>query len=344
MTVYGDVVTAIEILFFLIFLVPFILWAYFKFNKGYFPREVKGEALVIVAGLVIPLTFFHALFSGLDDWEMGYAGLDAVVIPPFLVAWLSFVIWTTLTPSALILIGIRLGLVKERMGPDGARKMWDYFLVWNKMLRIWAELNKWGAILVFLGFTVALPIYANIVDSQPTAYILFCFPLFMAILYFSQDRSKAPKSTNFSTPTGLVAYAEVANRMQETGFMEMVEEGGGNVMGVEGIVERLKEAPPQVPDNEISHDEQVQRYVHSKEFVWAYIFAFMWPGLDRFYLGDNRKGALFSVSALILLPTIVGSLVLWLVNLFSVYSRTDAYNLNAMREASLTSSVPEPFV
>ena len=204
MTVYGDIVTAIEILFLLILLVPFILWAHFKFNKGYFPREVKGEALVIVAGLILPLTFFHALFSGLNDWEMGYSDLDAVVIPPFIVAWFSFVIWTTLTPSALILIGIRLGLVKERMGPAGARKVWDYFLVWNKMLRIWAELNKWGAILFFLGFTVALPIYANIVDSQPTAYILFCFPLFFAILYFSQDRSKAPKSTNFSTPTCLL--------------------------------------------------------------------------------------------------------------------------------------------
>ena len=144
MTVYGDLVTAIEILFALILIPPFILWAYFKFNKGYFPREVKGEALVIVAGLVIPLTFFHALFSGLNDWEMGHSDLDAVVIPPFIVAWLSFVIWTTLTPSALMLIGIRLGLVKERMGPSGARKVWDYFLVWNKMLRIWAELNKWG--------------------------------------------------------------------------------------------------------------------------------------------------------------------------------------------------------
>ena len=334
MTVYGDLVTAIEILFALILLVPFILWAYFKFNKGYFPREVKGEALVIVAGLILPLTFFHALFSGLNDWEMGYSDFEVVVIPPFIVAWFTFVIWTTLTPTALMLIGIRLGLVQERISPAGARKVWDYFLVWNKMLRIWAELNKWGAILVFLGFTVALPIYANIVDSQPTAYILFCFPLFFAILIFSQDRSKAPKSTNFSTPTGFVEFAEVANRMQETGFMEMVEEGGGNVMGVEGIVERLQEAPPQVPDNEISQDDQWQRYVYAKEFYWAYIFALMWPGLDRFYLGDSRKGILFSVSALVLLPIIVPTLVLWLVNLFSVYRRTHAYNLNAMEQGS----------
>ena len=116
--------------------------------------------------------------------------------------------------------------------------------------------------------------------------------------------------------------------MQETGFMELVEEGGGNVMGVEGIIERLQEAPPQV------QDDQWQRYIYAKEFIWAYIFAFMWPGLDRFYLGDSRKGILFSVSALILLPTIVGTLVLWLVNLFSVYRRTDAYNLNAMKKGS----------
>ena len=122
--------------------------------------------------------------------------------------------------------------------------------------------------------------------------------------------------------------------MQETGFMELVEEGGGNVMGVEGIVERLQEAPPQVPDNEISQDDQMQRYVLAKEFIWAYIFAFMWPGLDRFYLGDSRKGILFSVSALILLPTIVGTLVLWLVNLTSVYRRTHAINLNAMKKGS----------
>ena len=128
MTVYGDVVTAIEVLFSLIFAAPFILYAYFKFNKGFFPQEIKNEALVIVAGLVIPLTFFHALFSGLNDWEMGYSDLDAVIIPPFIVAWLSFVIWTTLTPTALMLIGIRLGLVQERMSPAGARKYGIIFL------------------------------------------------------------------------------------------------------------------------------------------------------------------------------------------------------------------------
>ena len=48
MTVYGDVVTAIEILFALILLVPFILYAYFKFNKGFFPQEVKGDPLQLI--------------------------------------------------------------------------------------------------------------------------------------------------------------------------------------------------------------------------------------------------------------------------------------------------------
>ena len=332
MIVYGDLTYAVEIGMALI-VVGLGLCAIFTTRIS---QELRNELLLIGAGLLVPLAILHTLFTGLNDWEMGHTDLVGVVVPPLVVAWLSFMFWSTLTPSALMLIGIRLGLVQERIDPTGARRMWDYFLVWNKLLRIYGELNKWAAILIFLGFTVALPIYANVVDSQPTAYILFCFPLFFAILYFSQDRSKAPKSTNFSTPTGFVEFAEVANRMQETGFMEMVEEGGGNVMGVEGIVERLQEAPPQVPDNEISQDDQMQRYVLAKEFIWAYIFALMWPGLDRFYLGDSRKGILFSVSALVLLPTIVGSLVLWLVNLFSVYRRTDAYNLDAMKQDSQT--------
>ena len=204
------------------------------------------------------------------------------------------------------------------------------------MLRIYAELNKWGAILIFLGFTVALPIYANIVDSQPTAYILFCFPLFFVILYFFQDRSKVPKSTNFSTPTGLVEFAEVANRMQGTGFMEMVEAGGGEVIGVEGIDARLQDAPPQVPEIETSQDAQVQIYVYAKQPLKAIIFALLCPGLDRFYLDDNRKGVLFLVSALVLLPTIFGTLVLWIINLATVAKRTDAYNLNVMKQSSPT--------
>ena len=322
MTVYGDLTYAVEVGMVLI-VVGLGLSAIFTTRIS---QELRNELLLIGAGLLIPLAILHTLFTGLNDWEMGHTDLVGAVVPPLVVAWLSFLFWSTLTPSALMLIGIRLGLVQERIDPTGARRMWDYFLVWNKLLRIYGELNKWGAILFFLFLFIYYPLTAP--PDNPEAYLLLCFPLFFVILYFSQDRSKAPKSTNFSTPTGLVEFAEVANRMQETGFMELVEEGGGNVMGVEGIVERLNEAPPQV------QDDQWQRYVLAKEFIWAYIFAFMWPGLDRFYLGDSRKGIIFSVSALVLLPTIVGSLVLWLVNLFSVYRRTDAYNLNAMKKGS----------
>lgn len=328
MTVYGDLTYAVEIGMALIVVglgLPAIIVR---------RTELRGELLIIMAGLLIPLAIFQTTLSGLDDWEMGQTDLVGVIVPPLVVIWLSFMFWTTLTPSAVALIGIRLGLIQQKFGPTVAKRMWDYFLVWNKLLRIYGELNKWGAILFFLFLFIYYPLTAP--SDNPEAYLLLCFPLFFAILYFSQDRSKAPKSTNFSTPTGFVEFAEVANRMQETGFMEMVEEGGGNVMGVEGIVERLQEAPPQVPDNEISQDDQMQRYVLAKEFIWAYIFALMWPGLDRFYLGDSRKGILFSVSALVLLPTIVGSLVLWLVNLFSVYRRTDAYNLDAMKQDSQT--------
>ncbi len=322
MTVYGDLTYAVEVSMALI-VVGLGLSAIFTTRIS---QELRNELLLIGAGLLIPLAILHTLFTGLNDWEMGHTDLVGVVVPPLVVAWLSFLFWSTLTPSALMLIGIRLGLVQERIDPTGARRMWDYFLVWNKLLRIYGELNKWGAILFFLFLFIYYPLTAP--PDNPEAYLLLCFPLFFVILYFSQDRSKAPKSTNFSTPTGLVEFAEVANRMQETGFMELVEEGGGNVMGVEGIIERLQEAPPQV------QDDQWQRYVYAKEFYWAYIFALMWPGLDRFYLGDSRKGILFSVSALVLLPIIVPSLVLWLVNLFSVYRRTHAYNLNAMKKGS----------
>ena len=235
--------------------------------------------------------------------------------------------WTTLTPSAIALIGIRLGLIQQKFGPNEARRMWDYFLGWNKVLRIYAELNKWGAILFFLFLFIYYPLTAP--SDNPEAYLLLCFPLFFVILYFSQDRSKAPKSTNFSTPTGLVEFAEVADRMQGTGFMEMVEAGGGEVIGVEGINEHLQDAPPQVPENEISQDAQVQNYVYAKQPLKAIIFALLCPGLDRFYLGDSRKGILFLVSALVLLPTIFGTLVLWAINLATVAKRTDAYNLNS---------------
>ena len=295
--------------------------------------ELRGELLIIMAGLLIPLAILQTIFSGLNDWKMGLTDLDAVIIPPLIVIWLSFVFWTTLTPSAIALIGIRLGLIQQKFGPTGARKIWDYFLVWNKVLRIYAELNKWGAILFFLFLFNTTP---TLSIHNPTAYILFCFPLFFVILYFFQDRSKAPKSTKFSTPTGLVEFAEVANRMQGTGFMEMVEEGGGEVIGVEGINQRLQDASLQVPVNEISQDGQVQNYVYAKQPLKAIIFALLCPGLDRFYLGDSRKGTLFLVSALVLLPTIIGTLVLWAINLATVAKRTDAYNLNVMKQGSQT--------
>ena len=328
MTVYGDLTYATEIGMAVIVVglgLPAIIAR---------RTELRAELLIIMAGLLIPLAIFQTILSGLDDYKMGHTDLVGVIVPPIVVIWLSFMFWTTLTPSAIALIGIRLGLIQQKFGPTEARRMWDYFLGWNKLLRIYGELNKWGAILFVLFLFIYLPLTAP--SDNPEAYLLLCFPLFFAILYFSQDRSKAPKSTNFSTPTDLVEFAEVANRMQETGFMEMVEAGGGEVIGVEGIVERLQDAPPQVPENEISQDAQVQNYVYAKQPLKAIIFALLCPGLDRFYLGDSRKGILFLVSALVLLPTIFGTLVLWAINLATVAKRTDAYNLNVMKQGSQT--------
>ena len=235
MTVYGDLTYAVEVGMALI-VVGLGLSAIFTTRIS---QELRNELLLIGAGLLIPLAILHTLFTGLNDWEMGHTDLVGVVVPPLVVAWLSFMFWSTLTPSALMLIGIRLGLVQERIDPSGARRMWDYFLVWNKLLRIYGELNKWGAILFFLFLFIYYPLTAP--SDNPEAYLLLCFPIFFVILYFFQDRSKVPPSTTFSTPTDLPMMFEVVQRMNETGFMEQVEAGGGNVLGIEGIVEALQE-------------------------------------------------------------------------------------------------------
>ena len=86
--------------------------------------ELRGELLIIMAGLLIPLAILQTIFSGLNDWKMGLTDLDGVIIPPLIVIWLSFMFWTTLTPSAIALIGIRLGLIQQKFGPTGARRMW----------------------------------------------------------------------------------------------------------------------------------------------------------------------------------------------------------------------------
>lgn len=85
--------------------------------------ELRSELLIIMAGLLIPLTILQTIFSGLNDWKMGLTDLDGVIILPLIVIWLSFVFWTTLSPSAFGLIGIRLGLIKQKIHPAGERRM-----------------------------------------------------------------------------------------------------------------------------------------------------------------------------------------------------------------------------
>ena len=181
MTVYGDLTYATEIGMAVI-VVGLGLLAIIARRP-----ELKGELLIIMAGLLIPLIILQTIFSALYDWKMGLTDLDGLIIPPLVVIWLSFVFWTTLTPSAVALIGIRLGLIQQKFGPTEARRMWDYFLGWNKLLRIYGELNKWGAILFVLFLFIYLPLTAP--SDNPEAYLLLCFPLFFAILYFSQDLS-----------------------------------------------------------------------------------------------------------------------------------------------------------
>ena len=171
MTVYGDLSYATEIGMAVIVVglgLPAIIAR---------RTELRAELLIIMAGLLIPLAILQTIFSGLNDWKMGLTDLDGVIIAPLIVIWLSFVFWTTLTPSAIALIGIRLGLIQQKFGPTEARRMWDYFLSWNKVLRIYAELNKWGAILFFLFISIYYPLTAPSDNPEVPAALfssLFC--------------------------------------------------------------------------------------------------------------------------------------------------------------------------
>ena len=191
MAVYGDIAEAVEIgmavvivgAFFLFFLTLLI-------DDSYSPHGLRVEIVIIAAGLIVPLAILQTIFEGLHDWSQGHTDIFGVVVLPLILVWLSFVFWTTLTPSAFALIGIRLGLIKgEKADPIVENGALHYFLSWNKLLRNYFEFTKWGALLVFLFLIVYLPIYSP-PEDKPGVYITLCFPLFFVILLFSQDRSK----------------------------------------------------------------------------------------------------------------------------------------------------------
>ena len=98
MTVYGDLTYAVEVSMALI-VVGLGLSAIFTTRIS---QELRNELLLIGAGLLIPLAILHTLFSSLNDWEMGHTDLLSVVVFTLVVAWLSFLFWSTLTPSALM--------------------------------------------------------------------------------------------------------------------------------------------------------------------------------------------------------------------------------------------------
>ena len=190
MAVYGDIAEAVEIgmavvivgAFFLFFLTLLI-------DDSYGPHGLRVEVVIIAAGLIIPLAILQTIFEGLYDWSQGHTDIVGVVALPLILVWLSFVFWTTLTPSAFALIGIRLGLIKGKGDPLEENGALHYFLSWNKLFRNYFEFTKWGALLVLLFLIVYLPIYSP-PEDKPGVYITLCFPLFFVILLFSQDRSK----------------------------------------------------------------------------------------------------------------------------------------------------------
>ena len=84
MTVYGDLTYATEIGMAVIVVglgLPAIIAR---------RTELRGELLIIMAGLLIPLAIFQTILSGLDDYKMGHTDLVGVIVPPIVVIWLSF--------------------------------------------------------------------------------------------------------------------------------------------------------------------------------------------------------------------------------------------------------------
>ena len=112
--------------------------------------------------------------------------------------------------------------------------------------------------------------------------------------------------------------------------MEMVEEGGGEVIGLK--VNAFKMRHRKFRKRDFSSG-QVQNYVYAKQPLKAIIFALLCPGLDSSMV-IAAKEFYFGIS-LGSLTDHFGTLVLWAINLATVAKRP-MYNLNAMKQGSQT--------
>ena len=203
--------------------------------------------------------------------------------------------------------------------------MWDYFLVWNKLLRIYADSTN-GRQFSF-SWASRSPCQSTptlSIHNQPltsSSVFLSCLPSYTSLRTALKHRSQ-PISVPQRVLWSSLKWRTECKKQGLWNWSRRVEETSW------ALRELLNASKKHHHKFLITKFLKMTKCsVMSQENIWAYIFALMWPGLDRFTWAIHANNPL-SVSALVLLPTIVPTLVLWLVNLTQrLQENVDAYNL-----------------
>ena len=90
------------------------------------------------------------------------------------------------------------------------------------------------------------------------------------------------------------------------------------------------QAPQPFPHQQVVYVQQAP-ILNTKNTGLAIFLAFLWPGLDRFYLDDTTKGILLFIAAPILVVIIIGIPVycgLWIYGMATASRRATEFNVN----------------
>jgi TM2 domain-containing membrane protein YozV len=90
----------------------------------------------------------------------------------------------------------------------------------------------------------------------------------------------------------------------------------------------------QVPTQQVVH-VQLAPMLNAKSSGLAIVLAFLWPGLDYFYLEDGSGGVKRAIGYAFLMFTIIGipvALIIWIMGIASSSRRTAEFNNNLMMQ------------
>ncbi|MDA8623752.1 hypothetical protein N9L38_05710 [Candidatus Poseidoniales archaeon] len=88
--------------------------------------------------------------------------------------------------------------------------------------------------------------------------------------------------------------------------------------------------PAQSPQQQIVYVQQTPM-MNAKSSGVAILLAFLWPGLDYFYLENGGSGVIRAIGCAFLVITLIGipvALIIWILGIASSSKRTAEYNLN----------------